>query len=338
MRSKRSPTTKDIALLHQLYLDGQLTLAPEFQRNNVWPRPAKAYLIDTILKDRPMPLFFFLRGKSAQSGRPTYSVIDGQQRLRAIFEFLDDRFALTESEDTPYHRKRFAALPPELQDQIRNYDLVVEELSAYTETDIRDIFVRMNKYVVKLSPQELRHARESGAFYKFAEDLGKWHFWREHRVFTPAQLTRMKAVELSAELIILLIEGPQDKKSSVDLYYGRYQNAFHAAKDVRRRLEIYRDWILEALPDLRDTRYRKPVDFYALIGALDRLAEDPRRFAKISRRHAGDALKRFEELARPSEIKDPSAARYVVAASRQTDNIAPRETRISILQGVIQTA
>lgn len=92
---KRSTTTKDVALLHQLLQDGQLRLAPEFQRNAVWPPAAKAYLIDTILTERPMPLFFFQRGRSAQTGKPVYSVVDGQQRLRSIFEFLDDRFALT---------------------------------------------------------------------------------------------------------------------------------------------------------------------------------------------------------------------------------------------------
>lgn len=58
-KPKFSPTTKDIALLHQLQQDGQLKLQAEFQRNSVWPKPAKAYLIDTILNERPIPLFFF---------------------------------------------------------------------------------------------------------------------------------------------------------------------------------------------------------------------------------------------------------------------------------------
>src|SRR5437870_8976887 len=105
--SKRSPTTKDISLLQQLYQQGQLLLAPEYQRNNVWPTPAKAYLIDTILNDRPIPLLFLQRVASAQTGRPAYSVIDGQQRLRAIFDFMDDRFRLTQSDkQAPYYRKR----------------------------------------------------------------------------------------------------------------------------------------------------------------------------------------------------------------------------------------
>ena len=89
----------DIALLNQLYGDKQITVAPEFQRNSVWPQAAKAYLIDTILHDRPIPYLFFRRQISAQTGRSTYEVIDGQQRLRAIFLYLDDRLVLSESKE-----------------------------------------------------------------------------------------------------------------------------------------------------------------------------------------------------------------------------------------------
>src|SRR4051812_34287345 len=149
--TKRSPTTKDIALLYQLHTNGQLTLAAEFQRNAVWPTAAKAYLIDTILNDRPIPLLFFQRATSAQKGVPSYTVIDGQQRLRAIFEFIEDRFRLTQSnKKAKYYNKRFSDLVEIVQEQIRNYDLIIEELSGYSDNDIRDMFVRINRYVVQL--------------------------------------------------------------------------------------------------------------------------------------------------------------------------------------------
>jgi hypothetical protein len=237
--AKRSPTTKDIGLLHQLYSNGQLTLAPEFQRNSVWPNAAKAYLIDTILNDRPIPLLFFQRTTSAQKGLPAYTVIDGQQRLRAIFEFLDDRYRLTESnKKTRYWQKRFSELQKEFQERITNYDLVVEELSGYSENDIRDMFVRFNRYVVQLSPQEMRHAKGSGKFHDFVENLGRMDFWTEQKVFSRRMMNRMRSVEFSAELPILLIEGPQDKKASIDLCYGRYKQKFPEGKKLRLGLKI----------------------------------------------------------------------------------------------------
>jgi hypothetical protein len=328
---KRSPTTKDVALLHQLFQNGQVNLASEFQRNAIWPRPAKAYLIDTIINDRPIPLIFMQRATSAQKGRPSYTIIDGQQRLRAIFEFLDDRVRLTQSpRKSRYFNKCFSELPPELQDHIRNYDLVVEELSGYSDTDIRDMFVRMNRYVVKLSPQEMRHAKGSGKFHDFVERLGKESLWREQNIFSPKMFLRMRSVEFAAELIILLIEGPQDKKSSVDLYYGQYKDRFPDAVEIEKRLKSYWNWILRALPNLRSTRYRKPVDLYSLIGALDEVSRQGKRLQRISTERAGHGLLEFEKR---TKLKEPpiEAARYLAATSRQTDNLIPRTTRIEIL-------
>jgi hypothetical protein len=334
--AKRSPTTKDIGLLHQLFKNNQLTLAAEFQRNSVWPGPAKAYLIDTILNDRPIPLLFFQRATSPQTGRPTYTVIDGQQRLRAIFEFLDDRYRLAEGpRGSKYSHRRFSELEPQFQDQINNYDLIIQELSGYSDDDIRDMFVRINRYVVQLSPQEMRHAKGSGRFHDFVERLGQANFWRNHNVFSPKMLRRMRAVEFVAELTILLIEGPQDKKSSVDLYYGRYQHKFSAARRIESRLKNYLRWIVRALPDLSATRYRKPVDLYSLVGALDLASDQGRQLSRLSPSTAGPRLLAFEKKTR---MKEPTgdAARYVAAASRQTDNLTPRTTRIEILDRLVR--
>lgn len=331
----RRTTTKSVGLLWQLHESGQLELAAEFQRNSVWPRPAKAYLMDTIIEDRPIPQIFLQRYTSAQTAQQSYRVIDGQQRLRAIFEFIEDRFGLTETEQKSRKGKKFSTLPKATRERIMNYDFVVEELSGYSERDIRDLFVRMNKYVVRLSPQELRHAREEGAFYDFVERIGGWDIWAEKRIFTAAQLRRMRAVEFVGELAILLIEGPQDKKTSLDLYYGKYQDRFPEGKQVEMLLERYLEWIQEALPELDRSRFRKPVDLYALIGALDGMSSRKGR-PKVKATRGGERLRRFERLL--NRKRPPrEASRYLLAASRQTDNIRPRMTRISTLAQVLRS-
>ena len=333
---KRSPTTKDVALLHQLHVNGQLKLATEFQRNAIWPSAAKAYLIDTILNERPIPLLFFQRGTSAQKGVPTYTVIDGQQRLRAIFDFIDNRYRLTQSSKrSAYFNKQFSDLSTDLQDRIRNYDLVIEELSGYTEKDIRDMFVRINKYVVRLAPQELRHAKGSGQFHNFVEKLGKIDFWKHQKVFSSAKLNRMRSVEFAAELVILLIEGPQDKKASVDLYYQEYEDKFPNVKKIESRLTSYLKWIAGTLPKFSSSRYRKPVDLYALIGALDRYSSQGKSLSKINSLAAKTQLESFEKKTKATEPSG-DAARYLAAASRQTDNLTPRNTRIEILESLLR--
>jgi hypothetical protein len=331
----RSITTKDIALLHQLYKDNQLRLRPEFQRLSVWPKAAKAYLIDTILNDRPMPLFFFQRTMSAQSGRQMFDVIDGQQRLRAIFEFLEDEFRLTESKGDSiakeYSGKRFSELPMELKSVIFNYDLIIEELYSYTDADIRDMFVRMNRYVVKLSKQELRHSLEKGKFAEFAERLGKWGFWKKHRVFSD-QINRMRNVEFAAELTVLLLEGPQDKKKVLDLYYHSFQDSFPEGTKVETKLRDYTQWLDDGFP-FSSTRFRKPVDLYSLIGAMHKATKGGDNLTRLNKQRAIDNIVMFDQLL--TRRPHGEAAKYLIAASRQTDNLTPRTTRIDILASVI---
>ena len=270
-----------------------------------------------------------------QTGRTIYEVIDGQQRLRAVFDYIEDRFHLSKTKKQAFPGNKYSDLDPDQQKQILNYDLLVEELSGYSDKDIRDMFIRMNRYVVKLSPQEMRHAREKGAFKDFVDKLGKMDFWKKENVFSALQIKRMRAIEFAAELTILLVEGPQDKKSAIDLYYGLYKGKFPAAKLVETRLRSYLNWIKDALPNLRKQRYRKPVDLYALVSALDQESLHGKKLSKINRKLAGQKLNKFETR---TKMKEPTsdAARYLLAASRQTDNIGPRNTRIEILVNLIK--
>jgi hypothetical protein len=332
--SKRSSTTKDIGLLRQLHTDSQLLLAAEFQRNSVWPQAAKAYLIDTILNDRPIPVLYFQRTVSAQTGRSVFTVIDGQQRLRAIFEFMDDRVRLTQSTNASFKNLKFSGLSTEQKSQVLNYDLLIEELTGYDDEDIKDMFIRMNKYVVRLSKQELRHAREKGKFKDFVEGLGGLEFWSREGVFSQLQIRRMRPVELAAELAILLIEGPQDKKEAIDLYYVRYKERFPGSRAIRKRLKTYLRWIKKALPDLSESRFRKPVDLYSLVGALDLVSNGGRSLSKLKPGNVTQTLTEFERKTKQTEPKGV-AARYLLAASRQTDNIGPRKTRIEIIASIL---
>ncbi len=328
--TKRTPTTKDIGLLWQLFKDGQLDLAPEFQRNAIWPTPAKAYLIDTILSDRPIPLLFIQKGRSLQTGRTLYSVIDGQQRLRAIFDFLGDRFKLKESRDPAFYGKYFSQLRVAEQERILNYDLMVDELSGYSDEDIRDVFVRMNRFVVKLSPQELRNAMRDGAFHDFCEKIGQKDFWRDNNVFTRTQRQRMKATEFAAELAILLAEGPQDKKSAIDLYYMRYQEKFDFAKTIESKLETYLKWIAQSVPDLQGSFIRKPVHLYSLISAIDRLVTGGSKLSGLDTKNFSVSLYKLDFDMR-SDNPSALATRYNVASGRQTDNIGPRTARMEVM-------
>ena len=336
MAGKYTTTTKDVGLLQQLHRDGQLTITPEFQRNAVWSRPAKAYLIDTILTGNPIPVLYFQRSVSSQTSRVEYAVVDGQQRLNAVFLFMENRFSLTESDPaSAWYRKRWKQLTSDEQERILSYDFVIQELTGYAQDQIRDMFRRMNRYVVALNPQELRHANQDGAFKDLVESIAQWPFWLKNGVVTKQANNRMKADEFVAELLILLNEGPQDKKESVDLYYRSFQDDFPAGPNLSAELSDITTMVQNVLPELKsNTVLKRPVNLYALVGALSELRSEetplPSEALIQSRLNVFVA-----EILAPEEDRTVRAARYSVAQSRQTDNIRPRRTRIDILKSVI---
>jgi hypothetical protein len=140
----------------------------------------------------------------------------------------------------------------------------------------------------------------------------------------------MRADEFSAELTILLIEGPQDKKKAVDLYYGMYRDKFETGKEVNAKLESYLKWVLRALPNFKNRFVRKPVDLYGVIGALNLVTSGGEKLAKIEPHVFAASIDKLEkDIKAPEPFGD--AAKYVVAASRQTDNLGPRVTRIEVM-------
>ena len=325
-------TVSDVWAMHQQDL---LDLAPEFQRNSVWPRRAKAYFIDTLLQDLPVPLLIVERTVSGQTGKSRTSVIDGQQRLRAIVEFIEGEFRLTQSDGAHWAGRRYLELEDVDKHRLLGYPLLFQVLEGYSAPEIRDIFVRLNRFVVRLAPQELRHAREPGAFSRFVERLGAMPYWSENRIFTETQHARMRPVEFAAELVILLTEGPQDKKAAIDLYYDYFDDEFPEETVIEARLEELLTWISTAI-ELPRSRFRRAVDFYGLVGALDRIADHgDGQLPDVAR--ARTVLAEFERMF-ASDDPPRDLLQYRVAASRQTDNLAPRMTRIDALERRLRQA
>jgi uncharacterized protein with ParB-like and HNH nuclease domain len=78
--------TQTILALKNLYEHGHLNLEPGFQRQSVWSERDRAKLIDSILRNYPLPAIFLYRNH--KNGEIIYDVIDGKQRLESIFMFM----------------------------------------------------------------------------------------------------------------------------------------------------------------------------------------------------------------------------------------------------------
>ncbi|MDE2742067.1 MAG: DUF262 domain-containing protein [Gemmatimonadota bacterium] len=151
-----------------------LNLRPAYQRRLRWTVPQKSKLIESLLLNIPVPPIFLYESNEAR-----YEVMDGQQRLNSVREFIAGDFALSGLPIlTPLNGLRYSRCPPRVRRALDRASLsaivllleseTVESSSRIlTLTDIRRfIFDRLNTGGTKLNPQEIRNALNPGVFNK----------------------------------------------------------------------------------------------------------------------------------------------------------------------------
>ncbi|TAK61878.1 MAG: DUF262 domain-containing protein, partial [Dehalococcoidia bacterium] len=164
-----------IADLYNWHNTGELDLSPRFQRRLVWSNAARSYLVDTVARGLPMPKIFYRMQIDPVAIKSVREVVDGQQRLRALFSFIDGEFTVYASHNEDIGGRRFARLPEEVRDAILRYEITADLLIGATDTAVLQIFARINSYSVTLNDQEKRNAKFAGAFKSLAYDLGTRH-------------------------------------------------------------------------------------------------------------------------------------------------------------------
>lgn len=250
---------------------GTLEISPKFQRRGVWNRQAKSYLIDTILLDMPIPPIYLRVVQDSKKQKTIREVVDGQQRISAILEFAADKFRLSPNVESEFKGKRFSELPTVERNRITQYAFICEVFYGIADHEVLHIFARLNTHSVKLNAQELRNGHYFGQFKQSAYKLSLEHleFWRKSKILTEQNIARMQEAELTSELMILAIDGLQDKKKSIDEFYSEFDDSFSNQNRIESRFRNVIDAISETFDDqLQETEFRRPPLFYSLYGAV----------------------------------------------------------------------
>jgi hypothetical protein len=321
---------------------GGLVVAPEFQRRSVWPRPAKAYFIDTLLRGFPVPPLYLRVKQSDDKSQVIREVIDGQQRISAVLDYLDGRFSLLPSFEAPWAGREVSELTEAERDRIRFYPFYCEVFAGISDAQVLEIFARLNTYSVSLNAQELRNGRYFGFFKQTAYELAHEYveYWRLNRIFTERAIARMDDAEMVSELMILQLDGLQDKKTSITKFYSELDEEFPQRRETINRFRATLESITEALDSVADTEFRRRPLFYSLFGAVYhrrfgvpgmtlatpknslRAADNKRLRATIAE------LSGILAAAREEEPVPRNRVAFVNASLRQTDNIQPRRVRV----------
>lgn len=180
-----SPRGMSIQEAYRLYADNKLTVNRRYQRKLVWSEVEKRHLVDSVEKELPIPLFMLAKSKEIPE---SLEIIDGMQRLNAIFSFIEhqfidelgrcfdvDQFARAKIvrdfgvfTEYPESTKRLTA---EECAKFLEYQLAVTIDSEGNEERINEVFGRINSGGRQLSPQEQRQAGLVSDFSEFVRRL-----------------------------------------------------------------------------------------------------------------------------------------------------------------------
>ncbi|WP_243300213.1 DUF262 domain-containing protein [Bacillus litorisediminis] len=221
------------------YETGELEISPKYQRNPVWNQKAKSYLIDSIIRGLPVPQIFVRQIIDTKTRKTLREVIDGQQRLRTIIEFVNNEFAISKSHNPEYGNMKYQDLEDDIRENFLTYELPVEIIKAKEDAIIYDLFSRVNTNSMTLNKQELRNAKYWGEFKVFVyRSASKWReFFIDINMFNDKQLSRMNDAEFLSSLIITLIDGIITESSTkIDSYYEKFDEEFPKAEEVEYKL------------------------------------------------------------------------------------------------------
>ncbi len=249
----------------------QLVLSPRFQRRDVWTETARSYLMDTIIRGLPIPKVFIRQKIEPSTGRSIREVVDGQQRLKTILSFVNDGFVIRRGHNNEFGGIFFSELPSEKQLELLGYEISTDLLVNLTDSQILDIFSRLNSHAVVLNEQEKINASHFSEFKKLADELAHNHidYWIKNKILREGQVVRMADVSLAADLLIAMCDGIQSKKQ-IRAYYAQYEKDFPFESDeLTEQFQSTLAMISKIYPDgLQNSEFRRVHLYYTLFTAV----------------------------------------------------------------------
>jgi hypothetical protein len=359
---KHASRPQSISWFQEQYKLGRLALRPPFQRKPVWSQKQRSALIESILMNIPIPEVY-VQVSQAEDGAEELGVVDGQQRLRTILQFIglekaedqegdDHNFFALDALPTasPFRGFVFADVKGEPRRSFYQYEICVRFLYTDSLKDVEDVFKRLNKFSMPLKAQELRNATFHGPFARLSEDLANNDYWAVNKIVSPAAIRRMADIEMMSDLLIGLLHGPQGGSAKIiDDYYEQYEvydDQFPEQERVRKEFDSALQLIQRIFPDITTApRWGNRADFYSLFVAIVSFTRTS-RILRTKEKGVRSTLIDFAEqvsarLERPSAQASAEARTYARAIEKGSNDKARRmdrhEALLAILHGAVET-
>jgi hypothetical protein len=218
------PSDPDIRTIVNRINDGDINLQPNFQRGEVWGESKKVRLIDSILREWHVPPIHVVEIK--ESGKQ--DVLDGQQRLVAIRDFVKGQFQVDGSiepiseEILKIDGVKYDELPDFWKRRFDKFTIRVYSITDYLPSEPGELFYRLNQ------PTNLTSAEQRNAFYGPAREqvkmtvelFNEWGLTRREIGFSNS---RMAYDDVIARLCLYLDEGNLREKVTANVLADKFR-------------------------------------------------------------------------------------------------------------------
>jgi hypothetical protein len=229
---------------------------PYQRRGRLWSHTDKAYLIDSILNGYDIPKLYvadFTWGHSSLNKKKLpYAIIDGKQRLEAIFDFYEGRVVLDEDFrflDQPnlalggLSYKDIKDRYPQIAEIFDQFNVSVMSVSAKSEAPINELFVRLNRSK-PLTGAEIRNAM-SGAVPSVTRRISKHEFFTVNGNFT-----MKRAQDQNAAAKLLYFEYSDELKETKKVNLDEFTR--QASKKNTKKIELAGRKVLDVLDEMQE--------------------------------------------------------------------------------------
>ena len=315
---------------------GALVPDPKFQRRLVWTNKHKSDFLDTVLRGYPFPEIYIAAGDvNPDTGEATEMLVDGQQRLTTLKQYVDASKDLKLSDEVI----PFAELGDEEKTSFYNYPVAVRDLGQTSISEIKEIFERINSTNYSLNAMEIQNARYDGEIKQFAEELSQNSFFEKHRVFSTTDIRRMRDVSFALSVVITVMSTYFSLENEFEDYLRQYNDEFEEEQTLK--IEFQKVFHLIDKCDLPEkSRVWRKSDLFTLIIEIHRALF--REEINIEPVEIGKRLLRFYDLVNKSARADEEFAtehhkivKYYNAAIQGTNSRTNRIKRGKIIQDVI---
>ena len=220
---------------------------PDWQREEVWSREQQQNLIDSILRGWKLPKFYFVKLNEDE-----IEVLDGQQRLAAIFDFFEGEVALSKTSAKEFGGSKYSELPQNVADRFDDFEIEYDFIEDADEKELKEFFQRLQQGLPLTSSEKLNSSHSK--LRDFCREMAKHAFFAK-KVRTSNK--RYAHFDIMAKVAAIEVEGLETGLRYDDLkgvFEGQVN--FSSSSNVAKRIKGALDYLNGVFPSEKDALLR----------------------------------------------------------------------------------